>query len=260
MQFKFYLYLISWIVDSHIHMNDNEYDPIIEYISRFMNRNHIKACCVSTNYSSSVKTLLLSNKSSVFLPFVGIHPNQIEDDIDVFTKFVRSNINKIKGIGEIGLDKTYTHSNYEFKKQISYFMMQLELAEKLNKPISIHSRNALDEVYSILTSYSISKVSLHWFDGTQKQLKQAMDLGFFVSYGPLLVYSKDKQSLLLSTNIDNILLETDGPVRFSRCFKYRPTQVLLIPSIIVAVSKLLDIPYTDLITKLEANSNKFLHI
>ena len=241
-------------------MSDNEYDPIIEYISRFMTKNHIKACCVSTNYSSSIKTLLLSNKSPLFLPFVGIHPNQIEDDIDIFTTFVRSNIDQIKGIGEIGLDKTHIHSNYEFKKQISYFMMQLELAEKFNKPISIHSRNTLDEVYSILTSYSVSKVSLHWFDGTQKQLKRAMDLGFFVSYGPLLVYANDKQSLLLNTDLDKILLETDGPVRFSRCFKYRSTQVLLIPSIIVATSKLLNITYDDLNTKLEKNLNNFLCI
>jgi len=241
-------------------MNDQEYDPIIEYISNFMSQNHMKACCVSTDYSSSIKTMSLSKKSRLFLPFVGIHPNQIEDNIELFMEFAEHNIDQIEGIGEIGLDKTYNPSNSEFKKQIAYFMIQLELAEKFKKPVSIHSRNAINIICSIIPSYSISNVSLHWFDGSQKQLKLAMDLGFFVSYGPLLVYAKDKQSLLLHTDINKILLETDGPVRFSRCFKHRPTQISFMPSILFAASKLLNVSYPDLTAILEKNSNNFLCI
>jgi TatD DNase family protein len=101
---------------------------------------------------------------------------------------------------------------------------------------------------------------LHWFDGNKNQLKHAMDMGFFVSYGPLLVYAKDKQLLLSKTHIDRILVETDGPVKFSRCFGLKTAQISFIPSIIFCASKVLRKPYDEFAAILEKNSNAFLGI
>ena len=249
-----------WVIDSHIHMHDNEYDEILDHIVNLMKKNNMKACCVSTDYNSSIKTMSLCTKSDLFLPFIGMHPNQIYDNMEIFIKFAESNISQIKGFGEIGLDKTYPQIDNEYKKQISCFMLQLELAEKFNKPVSIHSRNTIDDVCSILSSYSIPKISLHWFDGNKKQLSKAMELGFFVSYGPLLVYAKDKQYLLSKTNVNQILVETDGPVKFSNCFRRRYTQPSLIYSVILSASKILDMEYTELTKILEINSTNFLCI
>ena len=65
------------------------------------------------------------------------------------------------------------------------------------KPVSIHSRKTLDEIFEIIYHRLIlNGVLLHWFDGNKNQLKHAMDLGMYVSYGPLLVYANDKQALL----------------------------------------------------------------
>ena len=101
---------------------------------------------------------------------------------------------------------------------------------------------------------------LHWFDGSKQQLSKAMDLGFFVSFGPLLVYAKDKQVLLSKTEINRILVETDGPVKFSRCFALKPAQVSFIPSIIFCASKVLRKSYDEFSAILEKNSNDFLGI
>ena len=248
---------MNWLYDSHIHLSDSEYDSDFDNIINSMKKLKIKACCVSEDLDTSKKTIEISENNQLIFPFVGIHPGKAEEKIEPILELIDKNKNKISGIGEIGLDTTYENS---FQQQEKLFREQLSTAEKLQKPISIHSRKALDEIYEIITSYSIKGMLLHWFDGSKKQLKKGMDMGFFVSYGPLLIYANDKQSLLTETNTDRILVETDGPVKFSRCFELKTAQISFIPSVIFCASKILRKPYDDLIVDLEQNSKNFLGI
>jgi len=251
---------MNWLLDSHIHLSDPEYDSDIPYIIKCMKKMHIKACCVSEDLLSSKKTIDLSKKTELILPFVGIHPGKADEKIEPLQELINQNISDIAGIGEIGLDSTYVSSELEFQRQEDLFRGQLAIAEKTQKPISIHSRKTLDKIYEIIPSYSLRGMVLHWFDGSKQQLTKAMDLGFFVSFGPLLVYAKDKQVLLSKTEINRILVETDGPVKFSRCFALKPAQVSFIPSIIFCASKVLRKPYDEFSAILEKNSNDFLGI
>ena len=173
-------------------------------------------------------------------------------------KLIDENNETISGIGEIGLDTTYTNSDEEFQKQEEVFKTQLSYAEKFGKPVSIHSRKTLDQILEILPSYKVPSVLLHWFDGSKKQLQKAMDLDCYVSFGPVMVYSKDKQVLLSKANKDKILVETDGPVRFSRCFENKTAQIDFIPSIVFCASKVLHVNYDELCDVIEQNSKRFL--
>ena len=101
---------------------------------------------------------------------------------------------------------------------------------------------------------------LHWFDGSKKQLQKAMDLGFYVSFGPVSVYADDKKSLISKTDLSQILVETDGPVRFSRCFEMKSGQITFIPSVIFNISKVLKITYDEMVEILEKNSIAYLGI
>jgi len=251
---------MNWLLDSHIHLSDPEYDSDIPYIIKCMKKMHIKACCVSEDLLSSKKTIDLSKKTDLIFPFVGIHPGKADEKLEPMLELINQNIGSIAGIGEIGLDSTYVSSELEFQRQEQLFRGQLAIAEKIQKPISIHSRKTLDKIYEIIPSYSLRGMVLHWFDGSKQQLTKAMDLGFFVSFGPLLVYAKDKQVLLSKTEINRILVETDGPVKFSRCFALKPAQVSFIPSIIFCASKVLRKSYDEFSAILEKNSNDFLGI
>ena len=167
---------------------------------------------------------------------------------------------KISGIGEIGLDPTYTKNEKDTKRQKIVFETLLELAEKLKKPVSIHSRKSLDDVLETMKSYKTNHALLHWFDGNKKQLRYAMEMGFFVSYGPVTVYANDKQSLLSKTDHSKILVETDGPVRFSRCFESKSGQLGFIPSVVFCASKILDKSFEDMMSLLEGNTKSYLGI
>jgi TatD DNase family protein len=249
---------MTWLYDSHIHLSDTEYEHNIPLILNCMKKLCIKACCVSMDYSSSKKTLELGNQSDLILPFIGVHPEKAQDDTESVFNLIDENSEKISGIGEIGLDNTYTNSDEEFGKQEEVFKTQLSYAEKFGKPVSIHSRKTLDEILEILPSYKVPSVLLHWFDGSKKQLQKAMDLECYVSFGPVMVYSQDKQVLLSKANKDKILVETDGPVRFSRCFENKTAQIDFIPSIIFCASKVLHMNYDELCNVIEQNSQHYL--
>jgi len=249
---------MTWLYDAHIHLSDAEYEHDIPLILNCMERLCIKACCVSMDYISSKKTLELGKQSDFILPFIGVHPEKAQDGVESTFKLIDENNETISGIGEIGLDTTYTNSDEEVQKQEEVFKTQLSYAEKFGKPVSIHSRKTLDQILEILPSYKVPSVLLHWFDGSKKQLQQAMDLDCYVSFGPVMVYSKDKQVLLSKANKDKILVETDGPVRFSRCFENKTAQIDFIPSIVFCASKVLHVNYDELCDVIEQNSKRFL--
>ena len=225
-----------------------------------MEKIQIKACCVSMNPSNAKDTLDLSNSTDLILPFIGIHPEYANDNLELMVDMITQNHQSLSGIGEIGLDPTYATSEIDTKRQIHVFETLLSLAEKYNKPVSIHSRKSLDEILQIMTSYDTKHALLHWFDGSKKQLKKAMDMDFFVSYGPVMIYANDKQTLLSNTDESKILVETDGPVRFSRCFEMKSAQVIFIPSVIFAASKILEKSFDDMSLLLENNSKSYLGI
>ena len=246
--------------DSHIHLSDISYDKDLSHIISGMENMKIKACCVSMNFLNSKKTIEISKKSQLILPFIGIHPECANDNLEEMLNLIQDNIQNITGIGEIGLDPTFIESNVDKKNQMSVFESLLDVAERYQKPISIHSRKSLNEIYDVMSSYKTKKALLHWFDGSKKQLQKAMDMDFFVSYGPVMVYANDKQTLLNKTNLDKILVETDGPVSFGRCFEMKSAQIAFIPSVIFCASKILGKSFDEMVSILEKNSKNYLGI
>jgi len=114
--FRFYL-VMNWLYDAHIHLSDLEYEDDITRILNSMKKIHIKACCVSMDYTSSKKTLELGKKSDLVFPFIGVHPEKAQDDVQPAFELINKNKEIISGIGEIGLDPTYSNSDEELSKQ-----------------------------------------------------------------------------------------------------------------------------------------------
>ena len=121
----------------------------------------------------------IAKQSDLILPFIGIHPECANDDLDQITSLIEENMDTISGIGEIGLDPTFVQSDEDKKNQTHVFETLLSLAEKYQKPVSIHSRKSLDDIFEIMTSYTTKHALLHWFDGSKKQLTKSNGYGFF---------------------------------------------------------------------------------
>ena len=99
------------LYDAHVHLSDIEYNSDIDLILNSMHNLGIKACAVSMDNESSIKTLEIAKKSSHVLPFIGIHPEKAGEDLELMISLIEKNVKNISGIGEIGLDKTYTSND-----------------------------------------------------------------------------------------------------------------------------------------------------
>ena len=164
-------------------------------------------------------------------------------------------------MGEIGLDPTYNLNNVSntFDAQKIVFNHMLSIAEKNDKPISIHSRRSLNEILEILTSYRIKKIVFHWYDGSKRLLRKINELGYYVSFGPYLLYSEDKKILLTESDLSLLLLETDGPVCYKRCFENVLTSPSFIISLVNYVSITLKKSFNDTADIISINSGNFLN-
>lgn len=254
--------MIPVLYDSHIHLTDTEYDNFLPSILVTLKGMSIKACSVTVNTSTSLKALRLFGEKDVHnivYNFLGIHPQYAKENISQFEEMVSSNIHNIDGIGEIGLDPTYYNQDKNTKViQDQVFTKMLTIAETYDKPISVHSRLSLDEVLNVLSTFNLKKGCLHWFDGSPQQLEKSLDMGLYISYGPPLIYSKKKQSLLKLTDQGKLLIETDGPVRYPLCLKNvitLPTSVLM--SVVRSMSEVLCLTPKNVAEKLEKNSILF---
>jgi TatD DNase family protein len=251
------------LFDAHIHLTDDEFTSYREFIINNLRALKIRACSVTINIETSLRNLQYFNRSTddVITKFIGIHPEFANtEDLSKFIEIFNKNSTSIEGIGEIGIDPTYLNnnvSNYQRQKQV--FEAMLSMAEATKKPVSIHSRRALDDVLEILCSYNIESALLHWFAGSKKQLKKSMDMGLYVSYGPAIVYSNEKVILLKNTDKDRILVETDGPVRYSKCFNNYPAMSSsFLITVVDRVSKILGISYEETLNILRINSESYL--
>ena len=126
---------MTWLFDSHIHLSDPAYHEDLNHIIKGMEIMKIKACCVSMNYENSKRTLEISKQSQLILPFLGIHPECANEELDPMITLIQDNMDIISGIGEIGLDPTYVHSDEDKKNQIHVFESLLSIAEKHHKPV-----------------------------------------------------------------------------------------------------------------------------
>lgn len=246
------------LFDAHIHLTDAEYAGYLPQIISGLRAMKIVACSVTVDLATAEKGLhLFADARDVVKQFVGIHPEAAaREDLEKFMDVFNANKKSVDGVGEIGLDGTYDVP-YELQKQV--FNAMLELAEKEKKPVSIHSRKALDDVLEILPSYKTKSVLLHWFAGSKKQLARSIDMGLYVSYGPALVYSEDKKVLLKNTDKGRFLVETDGPVRFSRCFENLPAvSTASLVSVVASAAHTLGVTYEEAVRILEGNSESYL--
>lgn len=253
---------MSVLVDTHIHLTDEEFVGLLQPIMNMLRTLNIKAVSVSMDIVTSTKNMeLISSDGDVMIPFVGIHPQSANESKENFTDLVSKNVNKIAGIGEIGLDRKYVSNDEDgYNKQKNVFEHMLAIAERFDKPTSIHSRGSVDDVLDILQSYKLKGNLLHWFTGNKKQLRRAIDMNCYMSYGPILVYSKDKRSLLRDTPKELVLVETDGPVRYASCFEDKTALPSFLPSVVFILAKTLNINYEDACDILMQNSQRYLDL
>ena len=200
----------NYLVDTHCHMNlTDDIDSIIMDAEK----NNVLKFIISGCDKKSIRDGLeiIYRYPSVFMT-VGFHPDEVDDltdkDINDLEVLIKTN-KKIVGIGEIGLDYYHNDMNKELQKE--YFIKQIELAEKYDLPVVIHSRDSIQDVYDILAEHH-TRGLIHCFSGSLEMAKLFIELGFYLGIGGVLTFKNSKlKDVVSELSLDNIVLETDSP-------------------------------------------------
>ncbi len=207
------------LFDSHCHLDDEKFNEDREEIIKQIQSNGItKAISAGYSLESSKKAIQLAEQFDFIYATCGISPNDIpqtEQELSVMLneiKKIMQQSKKIVAIGEIGLDYHWNQENKELQKIA--FQKQIELANEMNLPIVIHTREAIMDTIEILKEQKIIKKGVfHCCPLNRELVKEALKLGFYISFSGTVTFKNSKNADEIINMIPNekMLIETDSP-------------------------------------------------
>lgn len=202
--------------DSHAHYNDEKFDIDRDKLLKNLYKEGIKNI-INAGYdiNSSKKALEIANKYDFIYASVGISPNDLEgykkEDLEQVINIAKDK--KIVAIGEIGLDYYWNKENTKMQKEI--FIEQINIANNLNLPIIIHTREAIYDTLDILKNKINCKKKgvFHCCPLNTELIKEALKLEFYISLAGPITYknSKNAEEIIKQVPYEKMLIETDCP-------------------------------------------------
>ncbi len=168
-----------------------------------------------TNSKTNRITLDLTKKYPVVKAALGLYPTDAlqmtDEQIDEEFDFIRKNKDTIIALGEVGVDYHWITDVAQQKKERENFEKVMAFAEKIKKPIIVHSRKAEVDTVDLLRSSKLKKVVLHCFGGNMKIAAKAIDAGYWFSIPTNILRDNHFQKLVEMLPLKQLLTETDAP-------------------------------------------------
>jgi TatD DNase family protein len=200
---------VAW--DAHVHLPAYP-DP--DAAAKTAVQSGIGLLSVTVSTSEAIKNIELREKNpEVVRCFIGLHPSEAGSSSGDLAG-LSSLWERADGIGEIGLDPKYSPAG-PGSPQMGLFEGQVAIAERLHKPLQVHSRGAESACLEVLQVHSLAAVLMHWFEGEETLEMVLSRPKTFISFGPALLYSKKLRRLAKRCPPDVVLAESDGPVAFA---------------------------------------------
>lgn len=200
--------------DSHAHYNDERFNEDRDELLQVIHAQGVQYIInVGADMLSSQESIDLAERYPFVYALVGVHPHEVDhmtlQDLETLENMTKHS--KVVGIGEIGLDFYYNHSTEE--NQLKWFKNQLELAKKLDLPVSIHSREACQLTFDTIVASGVKEGVIHCFSGSYELAKEYIKRGFYIGIGGTLTFKNARKSIEVVQHIplEKILIETDCP-------------------------------------------------
>lgn len=199
------------MIDTHIHLNFENYIDDLDMC--IMNAEDVgvnKMIVIGIDSVSSDQAVILAEQYPSLYASVGMHPSYLEGSLDYIENLIKHP--KVVAIGECGIDLFHTETTLNKQKEV--FLKQIELAIKYDKPIIIHSREAVKACIEMVKPFKGKlKGVFHCFAGTVDEALEVISLGFYIGVnGPITFKNAhDAKAIVKAIDIKHILTETDGP-------------------------------------------------
>lgn len=201
--------------ESHAHYDDKRFkedrEELLGELLPASGVNHV--INIGCDVKSSEMSIRLAEKYDYIYAAVGVHPHELYDmSSQTIAKLKKlSEHPKVVAIGEIGLD--YYYDTHPRELQRFWFRQQLRLAEEVQKPVVIHSRDASQETFDIIQSTNVRRGSIHCYSGSPEMARDYVKMGFHIGVGGVVTFSNAKKLVetVKAIPMESILIETDCP-------------------------------------------------
>jgi len=199
-------------VDAHCHLDFDRFDEDREEVIERAKQKLEFVVTAGCNHSRNRNALeLQDNYPEKVVANLGLHPtfNDSFDELNSIKKQIREN--DPAAIGEIGLDHYHITEEKKRGRQREIFEEMLKLAEELDKPVVVHSREAEKKAANILKDYSVPGIILHCFNGQPELAEEAAEEGMKIGITTQVLYSSRVQDIVETLKLEDMILETDSP-------------------------------------------------
>lgn len=202
------------LFDTHAHLLDEQFDQdrnsIIEELPALDIRGYVEC---ATDIDTSMRAAALAKEYYAAYASVGVHPHSAIEWDEMSGPVIRRLLKEkdVVALGEIGLDYHYDFSPRDV--QLRVFREQMQIADEMDVPVIIHSREATADTLAVLREFPNVGGIMHCFSGSLDTLHQVLDMGYYVAFGGATTFKNAKKPLeaLRETPDDRLLLETDSP-------------------------------------------------
>ncbi len=261
------------IFDTHIHFNDERvYQNFDKHFNEALESGVKRFLCIGYDVESSKLAIKLAEKYPEIYAAVGIIPTEhkqyelkSEENLGTIEEIrsLAKSSKKVIAIGEIGLDYYWEKAPEIKEKQKIMFKEQIELANELNLPISIHCRDAIQDCFNILKEHKVKKTGImHCYSGSKEMAKEYEKLGYKIAFGGVLTFknSKDTKETLLNIKKESIVFETDAPYLAPTPFRGKMNEPKYICETVKFAAEMLNISYQEMQDIALKNSLEILNI
>ena len=242
------------IIDTHSHLNFSAYKNDLDEVIKRTLDNGIFAINVGSKYDTSKEAIRIAENYKGMHAAVGLHPLHCADETFDKERY-RELAEKAVAIGEIGLD--YKTDLYR-EKQKEVFIEQLDLAKELDLPVIIHSRMAHGDLIEILKGRDAKGV-IHCFTGSINELKQYLNLGFYIGLNGI-IFKMDLKEAIKNCPLESMLVETDCPYLTPPQKGDKRNEPLFITHIIDKIAEIKGISFDEVADKTAENAKELFKL
>lgn len=248
-------------VDTHCHLDDERFNEDREEVLKRIEEKMEFVVNVGFDLPSSKTSVEYSNTYPFIYSAIGVHPTSISEYNDEVEKELieLSKNKKVVAIGEIGLDYYWMEDEKEVQKEV--FRKQMRLAEKLNLPVIIHSRNAMADTIEILNEFPNVRGIVHCYPGS---FESAMNIpsNYYFGIGGVLTFKNSKKTVEFVNKIDisKLVIETDSPYLTPVPFRGKRNEPIYTEYVVKKIAEIKNIPVEEVLRITTENAKKIYEI
>lgn len=253
------------IFDTHAHYDDDAFDEDRDRLLSGLREQNVEYIVnVGASMASSKRSVALAEKYPFVYAAVGVHPDEVgELDEEKFLQLkAMAAHEKVKAIGEIGLDYYWDKEKHELQKH--WFLRQMELAHDMNLPMIVHSREAAKDTLDMVIAAKPLELKgiIHCYSYSAEQAREYLNMGYYLGIGGVLTFKNAKKlkEVAAYAPFSQIVLETDCPYLAPVPYRGKRNNSSMIAYVAEELAAIKQVSVEEVLRITNENGRKLYHI